>query len=251
MARPGQNSAKKKPTLEMLIDLTHIIMVVLGKLSFEQVQNLLSKKAFLQAKLVEVFGIVLNPDPFADIRLEWEKFYLDHFDVSADFTDVVIPPKPSDGEWRPIFILKGLTMNQTLAAMQEKFKVWVRRECEEVGLDAFVTFNARTTTASYAVWVRAGDEPDITHIGRSTRDADMSGRIGVTLLERMLLEMKYSADTGKNLDLIGATICTGSRDANGGVLIMYSHPEDNGRLVNLAGVDFSGSTDGLREAVSL
>jgi hypothetical protein len=231
--KAGQTSATKKlPTLEMIIALAGFIAGVLAKLSFEQVQHLLTNKnTILRRKLQEVFEIVI--DQFVEVRTGWEGFYLDHFGIIADFSSVVIPPKPAEGPWRLVFVAQGLTLNGVLAVMRKLFKVWTYTEY----LDINVTVNARTSTESYAVWVRDGVEPDEKYLGQSTRQADMGGKIGVTLLERMILEISYFLETGKHLDIKGITFCTGSRDSNGGEPNMYLNPFTGGVVVNACDVD--------------
>jgi hypothetical protein len=244
----GQTSTAKRPTLEMLLALAGFIAGVLAKLSFEQVQYLLTNKnTILRKKLVEVFEIA--HDEFIAVRAEWEKFYLDHFllDQTADFSTVAIPEKPTDDSWRLIFIPAGLKMNVTLAVMRAKFKTWSYYD----DLDASVTVNTRTSVQSYAIWVRDGIEPDEKHLGQSTRQSDPDGKIGVTLLERMVLETKYFAETGKHLDEVGVTFCTGSRDSDGRVPSMYFSPDSAKVSVDACGVGCVRPALGLREAVSL
>ncbi len=217
--KTGQTSMAKRPTVEMLLALASFVAGVLAKLSFEQVQNLLTHKdTVLRRKLQEVFEIAI--DEFADTRAEWEKFYLDLFKIYADFSTVRIPGKPTEGSWRLVFIWAGLTMNQTLAVMRAKFKVWTYVE----DLDASVTVNTRTSATSYAIWVRDGVEPDEKYLGQSTRQADPTGKVGMTLLERMVLGLKYFVETGKHLDEKGITFCAGSRYSDGDIPFVYFYP---------------------------
>jgi hypothetical protein len=238
-----EKAQRRQPTLQMIISLAGFIAGVLARLSFEQVENLIkNKKTVLLQKLEQVFEVVL--DPFADTRSEWERFYKDNFGVLVDFSEVVIPGKPTEGSWRLVFISMGLTMNTTLAVMRKKFKVWVYNE----DLDANVLINARNSTMSYAVWVRDGVKPDAKFLGKSTRDADMAGRIGMTLLERLVLEVKYFIETGKHLDIVGVTFCTGSRSLDGGVPGVYFRPRTDEVGVDLYSVGNSNSACGLRQA---
>ena len=238
-----QNSTDKKPTLEMLIDLTRVVMGVLARLSFEKVNVLLGNKTLLSKKLEKVFEIAA--DPFAAVRTEWEKFYLDHCNIVVDFSEVTIPTKPSEGSWRLIFVSQGLTMNVILAVMRAKFKAWVYAE----DLDGNVPTNTRTSVQSYAKWVRDGVEPDEEYLGKTTRDADMTGTIGMTLLERLVLGVKHFVETGKHLDIKGWTICTGSRYSDGSVPFVYWGPSTAEVKVNWCSVGSSNPTCGLRQAV--
>jgi hypothetical protein len=146
-----------------------------------------------------------------------------------------------------MFIPVGLTMNTVLAVMRAKFKVWVYRE----DLDASVTVNTRTSAQSYAIWVRDGVEPDEKYLGQSIRQADLDGKIGMTLLERMVLEVKYFVETEKHLDEKGLTFCTGSRDSDGDVPCVYFFPGTGRVRVGWGGLGNSNEAFGLRSAVSL
>ena len=184
-----------------------------------------------------------HADKFKPLRLEWQKFYKKLFKLRADFSGVRIPEKPTQGSWRLIFIPAGLTLNVTLAAMRAKFQVWVYTE----DLDAVVTTNTRTSAQSYAIWVRDGVEPDTDFLGKSTRQADMDGKIGMTLLERMVFEVKFFVETGEHLDYKGVTLCTGSRDSGGDVPHLYFDPSFGKVRVDWYRVDGSNPTNGLRQ----
>jgi hypothetical protein len=231
----------------MLLALASFIAGVLAKLSFEQVQSLLTNKnTVLRKKLIEVFEIAT--DKLAEVRAEWSKFYNDHH-ITTDFSDVQTPPKPAEGSWRLLFISAGLTMNTMLAVMRDNFKVWTVYSSDD--LNTSVTVNTRTTAQSYAIWVRDGVEPDEKHLGWSTRDADPDGKIGVTLLERMVLEVKYFTETGKHLDPEGVTFCTGSRYSDGHVPSVFWNPSNAKVNVDAYSVDYAYPSHGLRKAVSL
>jgi len=245
MSKTGQTSATKRPTLEMLLALASFIAGVLAKLSFEQVQTLLkNKNGLLRKKLEEVFDIHFGQ--WMETCLEWEKFYLDYFGITADFSGIEIPEQPENGVWRLIFVPQGLNLNATIVAMRKHFKVWAYNE----DLDGNITINTRTSVTSYAVWVRVGDEPDAEFLGKSTRSADMEGKIGVTLLERLLLGLKHFVETSKHLDIKGVTFCTGSRFAGGGVPGVYWYADDGWVVVGCYKVDGANAGYGLRQAVS-
>lgn len=239
-----QTSATKKPTLEMLLALASFIAGVLAKLSFKQVQNLLkNKNTILRKKLEEVFEVPAKP---YGAYMEWEPFYLQHFGITVDFSEVKIPEAPIEGSWRLVFVPQGLTLNATVVAMRKHFKVWTYNE----DLDGNVPINTRTSATAYAVWVRVGDEPDAEFLGKSTRAADMEGKIGITLLERLLLGLKHFTETGKHLDIKGVTFCTGSRAAAGYVPGVYWSADDGTVDVYWCDVDDARAGYGLRQAVS-
>ncbi len=242
MSQVEQTSIQTR--IRQLAALAGFITAVLACLSFEQVQTLLKNKKELRKKLQQVFDIPI--DPFADLRRWWEEFYLKYFGLTVDFSEVFIPKKPTDGLYQAIFVAEGLALNATIVAMRKLFKVWVYNE----DLDANVTTNTRTSVKSYVVWVRVGDEPDAEYLGKSTRDADMGGEIGVTLLERLLLGLKHFTETGKHLDIKGVTFCTGSRGADGDVPDVYWSADDGWVDVRWCRVDDALAGCGLRQAVS-
>ena len=176
-------------------------------LNFSQVEYWLSHKTELKKKLREVFSIT---DEFYEIRQEWQKFYKTNFNWDVDFSQVIIPSKP-DGKWRLLFIPKGMNLNLSFSICEKLFKSW--RYTED--LNKAVTKNIRNTDSHYVVWVRDEVEPDQEFLGKSTNQANPDMKIGITLLERIIFEIKYFTETGNHLDIKGLTYCSGSRDAYG------------------------------------
>lgn len=115
-------------------------------------------------------------------------------------------------------------------------------------LDAHITQNARNTKVAYAIWVRAGVEPDEKYLGKSANQADPDMKLGETVLERLLHEFVHFDKTGKHLDVVGWTRCTGSRGA-GGIVPNVGLDDDEVRVCWGYPV-FSGPRSGLREVVS-
>ena len=195
----------------------------------------------LMSKLCEVFSI---KDEYLAERQHWQDFYKEHFDWTVDFSRVLIPKKPGEF-WRLIFIAKGMKMNKAMARCKDLFETSQNKD----DFDASVTQNIRTASENYAVWVRDGLEPDHEFLGKSTKEADPDMKIGITLLERIILEIKYFSETGNHLDLRGLTFCSGSRGSDGHV------PSANwfGSWFRISwyGLDGSDSDYGVRSAISL
>jgi hypothetical protein len=203
----------------------------------------LGHKTELKKKLREVFSIA---DEFSEIREEWQKFYKTHFNWDVDFSQVLIPIKPVDGKWRLIFIPKGMTLNFAFKICEKLFSSWKYYD----DLDKAISKNIRNTESHYAVWVRDEIEPDAEFLGKSTRETDPDMKVGVTLLERIIFEIKYFTETGKHLDIKGLTFCSGSRDSGGyvpGACLYY----DGEFRVSYSGLGDSSSDYGIRSAVSL
>jgi len=68
---------------------------------------------------------------------------------------------------------------------------------------------------SYVVSFRRSVEADEENRNLSTDDLKNRGDKGITLLERLLLELGYFAATGQHLDIESVTLCAGSLHKNG------------------------------------
>lgn len=230
--------------LKKLISLAGYITECLASiLSTNQIDFWYGNKKELKKKLREVFSI---HDEYAVIRTEWEEFYKDQFNWTVDFLSVIIPPKPAEEGWRLLFIAKGMTMNLAFAIAIRLFKAWRYND----DLDKVILKNARTTNENYAVWVRDGVEPDAECLGKSARQADPDMKIGITVLERIMLEIKYFLETGNHLDYKGITFCSGSRVKDGRVPSCGWVPRSGGFEVGWCPLGISDSDCGVCVAVS-
>lgn len=234
----------QKPSFGQLGSLAGFIVEFLATvLNATQVAYWLGHKNELKRKLREVFSIT---DEFSGVREEWQNFYKEKFNWTVDFSTVIIPAMPTDGKWRLLFIPKGMMMNLAFKIASGLFPSW--RYSDD--LDAVITKNIRNTENHYAIWVRDGVEPDQEFLGKSTRQVDLDMKIGITLLERIIFEVKYFTETGNHLDIKGLTYCSGSRDANGNVphaCLDYF----GGFRVDWRGLDGADGGCGIRSAVSL
>ncbi|MFZ2300146.1 MAG: hypothetical protein WAW00_03365 [Candidatus Moraniibacteriota bacterium] len=218
--------------------------------AFLQSKGTLSKK--IQKSFSEVF--VVTADGYAAQRAYWEGIYLTHFGMEADFSEVLIPEKPSVGKRRLIFIFKGLTMNHSaamyrniLVAHDPRWKLWQYAD----DLDAVITRNIRTSAESYALWVRDEQEADEEFLGQSVRQADPDQLIGVTVLERLVHGAVHFIETKQHLDVKGITLCSGSRPAGGRVPGVRWRPGSREVGVGWYALDGSHPDGGVRQAVAL
>jgi len=209
--------------------------------SDDQIDYHLGHKAKLKKKLREVFLIT---DEFFEIREEWQRFYKTYFNWDVDFNQIIIPPNPN-GKWRLLFIPKGMTLNLAFSICEKLFKSWKYTE----NLNEVVTKNIRNTENHYAIWVRDEIEPDQEFLGKSTRQSDPDMLIGITLLERILFEIKYFTGNGVHLDIKGVTFCSGSRNTNGTVPDAYLHDDGKFHVHWVNPVDCN-SEYGIRSAVA-
>lgn len=166
----------------------------------------------------------------------WQKLYAE-LGIVVDLSGLQVPPS-RDGFPRLIVVAAGLIIEQVLAACTKKFPVW---RWTNDDLDKLTT-SKRSSGATYAIWVRDRIEADEEYANKSYNDLQQMSIKGITLVERLLLELKYFSETGQHLDLQNVTLCTGSRyqDWRGQVvpLVRWS---DGGLGI---GWDSRGSADG-------
>ncbi len=220
------------------------LTAIFMKMSEAELQHWIGKKDAIRKQLHTMFNI---SDMFVEEKEQWRKFYQKHFSLELNFTDLIIPEKPTEGSWRLLIIAQGLNLNQVYDAMSKAFKCW--RYSDD--LDVIVTKNARDTKVAYAIWVRDGVEPDAEYLGKSTNQADPDMKIGVTLLERMIHEIIFFDETGKHLDIKGVTFCSGSRNSDGYVPYVYWYSDGQKVSVYWYRLDNSLDADGVRAAVTL
>ena len=178
-------------------------------LTFEVATSILGNKGAFSEKLAALF-----PDPaiLADPVKVWQKFYLDVFGLTVDLSQVRIPVQQK-GFIRLIFVAQGLTLNGVYDACAKRFSCWRYND----DLDAAVTENDRTPTEHYAIWVRDTIEADQKLQNLSANDLKEKQCVTMTLLERMLFELKFFLEAGKHLDIQNVSLCAGSRSSGGGV----------------------------------
>jgi hypothetical protein len=154
--------------------------------------------------------VIETNDIYLEIRKDWENFYQAWFEIEIDFSEVVIPEKPT-GNYRLLFIAKGSTL---------KPFYW-RKFTFGLNGDDPTLMNKRNTIKSYAIWVPVEGRPDSEFIEKTTDQVDPNMEIGITLLERLIFEAKYFTETSGYLSTQGLTLCSGSRYPDGKVPRVY------------------------------
>ena len=166
------------------------------------------------------FGLFLKrKNPFRKNDIDnnissWKDFYQKFFGIAPDFSNIKIPEK-QPGFDRLIIVAQGLTLNQVYGKCTENFP------CSRYADDldkAIIQKNDRDPgKGSYAIWVRDRIEADEELQNLSADVLKQKNIPGITLLERLLYELKYWIETEKHLDIQNWTLCAGSRDSGGGV----------------------------------
>jgi len=149
----------------------------------------------------------------AQLRTEWMEFYDRIFGIGVDLSSVKIPDEQS-GFGRVLFIPQGLSINQTIDACQKYFEV----NSYLSDLDSEVPISDRSPeSGSYVIRLRDRREADKELKNLSANELCERNIKGITLLERLVSELKYHDETGEHLDVKNVTLCNGSRYSNGGV----------------------------------
>lgn len=147
------------------------------------------------------------------VKREWSKIYRRWFGLKRDFSQVLVQDYYDPNLHFAVIVTKGMTKNQTVAAMRKKFKVWLYTE----DLDANIK-DDRVADEDYCVLFRKNVEADedLKNLSANVL-AKKENFKGVTLLERFLLEILYFNRTKRHLDISNITLCSGSRDSVGRV----------------------------------
>jgi len=168
----------------------------------------------------EEFGLFLKrKDPFsgeAEIMI-WKTFWKKYFSISTDLSQIQILSY-QEGFDRVIIVPKGITEDRVFQVCSEKFKIRKRTNQE---LSEVIDHNDRMSTETYAIRVRDCQEADKENKNISAEQAKEKDINGITLLERLIYELKYWDETEKHLDMANLTICSDSRCSDGYVPGVY------------------------------
>jgi hypothetical protein len=193
-----------------------------GKLSGEDgLWWLEALKKFLRKE--NPFSANENPEDFQELKRKWSRIYKKYFRIKPDFSELRIPKKP-DGDWWLIIVAMGMTSERIFQVSKKNFGVW---KWTNENLDEIVKSDRSAKNGAYAVWVKANIEADEEFKNLSANDLLKQNHVGITLEERMLLEVFYFAENGKHLDIASWTLCTGSRCSVGNVPSVFWY--SNGR----------------------
>lgn len=207
---------------------------------FRQIHDGSKTKQMLQAFLEH-----RNPFAITNIKEEWQEFYRKYFRITVDFSDVLIPDDPGGFE-RVIFIPKGLTFTTVIKALRKKFDIYLYIK----NLDKDVTENVRTTDESYAIRVRRRQETDEEWKNVSANQLKQQDINCVTLLERLVDELKWFDETGEHMDIDNWTLCTGSCYSDGRVPDVRWDSDYRKLSVNWCNPDYASEALRARQAVS-
>lgn len=205
-------------------------LVLEGKRDAEVLSELLQKF---------VFGTDFN----------WAKVY-EVLGMSKEYSEFV---KAHEAKANPdlwiIPVLKGVTCNkvvQVLRGLNVKFNLYAD------DLDKAVPENDRDPNRddSYLIGFAKNVEADEENKSKSANKLAEGNHKGITLLERLMLELAYFLATKQHLDVKNITLCTGSRDSDGYVPRVYWDADHAGVFVDWYSPDYAFGVLRSRSAVS-
>src|ERR1035437_961404 len=111
------------------------------------------------------------------------------------------------------FIIKEVkkTTSQLMEECRKLFKIY--SYYDDAILDKDFPVPKKLTVRYFKKTVEA--DGDLAN--KSADDLKKEGIEGITLRERVLMEIQYFKETGKHLDVENVTLCSGSRGSGGGV----------------------------------
>lgn len=153
-------------------------------------------------------------DKFRSELAAWTAIYQKYFGITPEWPEVDLD-KYDPKLYFLIAVAKNISMNNVLDKMECRFSVFPIYH----NLDQDVPKHERMPDDSYIVLAARSVEADPELACMPVRDLDNTlGFQGITLLERMLLELYYYESTGEHLDRETINLCSGSRDFQGDII---------------------------------
>jgi len=153
-----------------------------------------------------------------------------------------------NGYWH-IPVLKGVSSDRVVKTLR-RLGVDVYLYTED--LDKSVMVNDRNPKdGSYWVRCKASVEADEKNKNLSADNLAQKGIRGLTVLERLLLELAYYLASDAHLDVTTVTLCSGSRDSGGYVPNVYWYSRSRGVCVDWCGPGNRNDNLRARAAVSV
>ena len=144
---------------------------------------------------------------------DWQEFYRGLFGLEIDLSGLSVPGRKK-GFDRLIVVAQGMTPQRLYDKCAEFFPCW---KWADEDLDRVVQSERTAKDGTYAVWFREGVEADKDLKNLSANDLEKKLIPGITLEERLLMELKYFKETGGHLNIESITLCSGSRYSGGRV----------------------------------
>lgn len=203
-------------------------------LSLEEMALLRSDKSLVQ-EVVKLIKSRIKVET-SDILVVWQKIYHEWFGMEINISDLQVPESYDSEKHFLVLVAEGITMNTVVSAMRERFNVYLYTE----NLDTNVIENDRNSKdGDYFVCFNKSVEADEEYKNMSADELAKKEYKGITLLERLLLEVLHYSETKKHLDIENWTLCSGSRSSDGSVPCVHWNSDYDKLDVDWCLSDFS------------
>ncbi|MBU0706842.1 hypothetical protein KKG41_00535, partial [Patescibacteria group bacterium] len=182
-----------------------------GDLSSAEAQSLIGRKGWLVNEVERMLRRLPN---YARMIEWWGVFYKEVFGTLVQLKPQIVPEEKA-GLSRLLVMVKEVSLDQIVdylakaTAVDTNFSSGHHRD----------VISPRVPPQHYAIWIRDRLEADCEHRGKSVEMISEEGLCGITLEERLMLEVVHlqrSNEQGfRHLDEGTQTLCTGSRTDRG------------------------------------
>ncbi|MFH1744802.1 MAG: hypothetical protein ABH881_01390 [bacterium] len=169
------------------------------------------------ALIVKVVNAIFDQaDTSAASRREWQKFYKEVFGLEVDFSGVKIPENSNQFLNFLQFMPAGLTYEYVHNVEKKQYsKCWDWDKNWPSMMD--MSKEERTTEKSYAIWHSGSYEADEIYKEKSANWIAEQGILTMTRMERGIFGLFAWWKHKAMIDQKNVTLCSGSRDSDGGV----------------------------------
>ncbi len=216
MENHGENS--QSVTIGQIQKFTGMVFenLPLNLLTKDTIQALIENPPEIKRVLNAFIPQPLDSNKCEDLVADWQKFYQDYLDLTVDLSAVKIPGYQKDFD-RVIIIPQGLTLEGVIGAIVRKMKLCTWKNDNRL-LNKDVPTNDRDAkNGAYAIRIRERAEADEEMKNKSADYLAKKQIAGITLIERLVYELKYFSETKSHLDIQNWTLCSGSRRSDGDV----------------------------------
>lgn len=178
----------------------------------------------------------------------WIQFYQDVFNLHLDLAQVEIPCIEPVFSWRMI-IAHTLTYELLHEVLTNTLTTCSKCEMQDFHNHIRVMQDDRSPRQrTYSFLIRNTIEADSVHRNKPVLSFQEQKLRGITLLERLVLELFFWYQNQKHLDLSGFTVCSGSRwDNNSVPLIGVGGVPDGPIRIGYCGLNTREESGAIRE----
>lgn len=183
-----------------------------------------------------------------EITVIWQRIYKEWFGLEKDFSSLQIPDNYDPDKHFGVVVAEELDTQSLIIAMEKKFSV----RCRVVlFLEKYsATDHDRTAVqGDYFVFFKKTIEADEEFKNLSAKYLWKQKHQGITLIERLLMEVFYFETTQSHLDTNTRTLCCGSRDIDRSVPCVYYSLQHDCLMIDWEYKSFSSENSRSREFI--